>query len=147
MKILILNGPNMNLLGLREPALYGRDTYEDLVALAEKTCREEGLRCVCVQSNHEGVLIDEIQKAREDCGGIVINPAAYSHTSIAMADALRAVALPAVEVHISDVDSREAFRHISYAGKACVQTYKGLGFDGYVQAIRFLKQYLTEGRV
>ena len=107
MKILVLNGPNMNLLGLREPEIYGRETYEDLVSLAEQTCREAGLECICVQSNHEGVLIDEIQKARDGCGGIVINPAGYSHTSIAIADALRAVDLPAVEVHISDPEKRE----------------------------------------
>lgn len=144
MKILILNGPNMNLLGLREPALYGRDTYEDLVALAEKTCREEGLGCVCVQSNHEGVLIDEIQKAREDCDGIVINPAGYSHTSIAMADALRAVGLPAVEVHITDPEQREPFRRVSYTGMACCKTIKGQGIDGYRQAILYLKELLKK---
>ena len=144
MKILILNGPNMNLLGLREPALYGRDTYEDLVALAEKTCREEGLGCVCVQSNHEGVLIDEIQKAWEDCGGIVINPAGYSHTSIAMADALRAVGLPAVEVHITDPEQREPFRRVSYTGMACCKTIKGQGIDGYRQAILYLKELLKK---
>lgn len=102
MKILVLNGPNMNLLGLREPEIYGRETYEDLVSLAEQTCREAGLECICVQSNHEGVLIDEIQKARDGCGGIVLNPAGYSHTSICHSRCPRAVDLPAVEVHISD---------------------------------------------
>lgn len=144
MKILILNGPNMNLLGLREPEIYGRDTYEDLVALAEKTCREEGLACICVQSNHEGVLIDEIQKAREDCDGIVINPAGYSHTSIAMADALRAIDLPAVEVHITDPEQREPFRRVSYTGMACCKTIKGQGIDGYRQAILYLKELLKK---
>ena len=143
MKILILNGPNMNLLGLREPALYGRDTYEDLVALAEKTCREEGLGCVCVQSNHEGVLVDWIQQSFERCDGIVINPAAYTHTSIAILDALKAVGLPAVEVHLSDVQAREPFRRISYAGMACRKTFAGMGFEGYRAAILFLKALLS----
>ena len=114
------------------------------MALAEKTCREEGLGCVCVQSNHEGVLIDEIQKAREDCGGIVINPAGYSHTSIAMADALRAVGLPAVEVHITDPEQREPFRRVSYTGMACCKTIKGQGIDGYRQAILYLKELLKK---
>ena len=143
MKILVLNGPNMNLLGLREPEIYGRETYEDLVSLAEQTCREAGLECICVQSNHEGVLIDEIQKARDGCGGIVINPAGYSHTSIAIADALRAVDLPAVEVHISDPEKREPYRHISYTGMACRKVIKGKGLAGYREAILYLKE-LTE---
>ena len=143
MKILVLNGPNMNLLGLREPEIYGRETYEDLVSLAEQTCREAGLECICVQSNHEGVLIDEIQKARDGCGCIVINPAGYSHTSIAIADALRAVDLPAVEVHISDPEKREPYRHISYTRMACRKVIKGKGLAGYREAILYVKE-LTE---
>ena len=140
MKILVLNGPNMNLLGLREPEIYGRETYEDLVSLAEQTCREAGLECICVQSNHEGVLIDEIQKARGGCGGIVINPAAYTHTSVAILDALKAVQIPAVEVHISQVSAREPFRQLSYAGMYCEKTIQGQGIDGYRQAIDYLVQ-------
>lgn len=144
MKILILNGPNMNLLGLREPEIYGRETYEDLVNLAEKTCREAGLEAVCVQSNHEGALIDEIQRAWGVCGGIVINPAGYTHTSVAIADALRAVDLPAVEVHISDTDAREDYRRVSYTAAACCKVIKGQGLDGYRQAILYLKELLEE---
>ena len=147
MKILVINGPNLNLLGLREPEIYGKKSYADLLALIRGACERENIDVGFFQSNHEGAIVDAIQQAYGAYDGIVINPAAYTHTSVAILDALKAVGLPAVEVHISDVDSREAFRQISYAGKACVQTYKGIGFDGYVQAIRFLKQYLTEGRV
>lgn len=144
MKILILNGPNMNLLGLREPEIYGRETYEDLVRLAEETCREAGLEAVCVQSNHEGVLIDEIQKAWGVCDGIVINPAGYTHTSVAIADALRAVNIPAVEVHISDPDTREEYRRVSYTAAVCRKVIKGQGPDGYRQAILYLKELLEK---
>ena len=139
MKLLVINGPNLNLLGLREPDIYGRQTYADLVRLIEETCKAEGIEVECFQSNHEGAIVDKIQAAYGLFDGLVINPAAYTHTSVAILDALKAVALPAVEVHISDVDSREPFRQVSYAGMACLKTYKGLGFDGYVQAIRFLK--------
>ena len=139
MKLLVINGPNLNLLGLREPDIYGRQTYADLVRLIEDTCAREEIAVECFQSNHEGAIVDKIQAAYGVFDGIVINPAAYTHTSVAILDALKAVALPAVEVHISDVDSREPFRQVSYAGMACLKTYKGLGFDGYVQAIRFLK--------
>ena len=142
MKLLVINGPNLNLLGLREPEIYGRRTYQDLLALLRQTGREEGVEVECFQSNHEGAIVDAIQQAYGVFDGIVINPAAYTHTSIAILDALKAVALPAVEVHISAVSSREPFRQRSYAGMACVRTYQGLGFDGYVQAIRFLKQML-----
>ena len=143
MKLLVLNGPNLNMLGIREPDIYGRKTYADLVRLIETACREEGVEVECFQSNSEGALVDKIQWALGRCDGIVINPAAYTHTSVAILDALKAVALPAVEVHISDVDAREPFRQVSYAGMACVRTYKGLGFDGYVEAIRFLKAHMN----
>lgn len=142
MKLLVINGPNLNLLGLREPEIYGKRTYQDLLSLLRQTGKEEGVEVECFQSNHEGAIVDAIQQAYGVFDGIVINPAAYTHTSIAILDALKAVALPAVEVHISAVSSREPFRQISYAGMACVRTYQGLGFDGYVQAIRFLKQLL-----
>ena len=142
MKLLVINGPNLNLLGLREPEIYGKRTYQDLLSLLRQTGKEEGVEVECFQSNHEGAIVDTIQQAYGVFDGIVINPAAYTHTSVAILDALKAVALPAVEVHISAVSSREPFRQISYAGMACVRTYQGLGFDGYVQAIRFLKQML-----
>lgn len=142
MKLLVINGPNLNLLGLREPEIYGKRTYQDLLSLLRQTGKEEGVEVECFQSNHEGAIVDAIQQAYGGFDGIVINPAAYTHTSIAILDALKAVALPAVEVHISAVSSREPFRQRSYAGMACVRTYQGLGFDGYVQAIRFLKQML-----
>ena len=139
MKILVLNGPNINMLGIREPGVYGSQSYSDLLALIEKTAREEGLEIEHYQSNHEGDLLDKIQWAYGRVDGIVINPAAYTHTSIAILDALKAVSIPAVEVHISDVDSRESFRQISYAGLACIKTIKGHGIEGYREAILFLK--------
>ena len=142
MNILILNGPNLNLLGLREPDIYGKQSYDALVRFCEDACREAGFGCKVFQSNHEGALVDEIQAAYGKYDGIVINPAAYTHTSVAILDALKAVAIPAVEVHLSDVTQREDFRQISYARLACVQTYMGLGFEGYRQAILFLKEYL-----
>ena len=144
MKILIINGPNINMLGLREPGIYGKESYSALLELLERTACEEGIEVEFFQSNHEGCIVDKIQEAYNTFDGIVINSAAYTHTSIAILDALKAVAIPAVEVHISDVKSREDFRQISYAGKACIKTYMGLGFDGYVQAIRFLKEYLNK---
>lgn len=143
MKLLVLNGPNLNLLGIREPDLYGKADYAALVALVEETCAQEGIQVEIFQSNHEGALVDKIQQALGQVDGIVINPAAYTHTSVAILDALKAVQLPAVEVHISDVKRREEFRQISYAGMACVKTYMGLGIQGYGEAIRFLKDYLT----
>ena len=142
MKLFIINGPNLNLLGVREPELYGRQDYASLVKLAEGTCEELGIEVDIYQSNHEGDLVDKIQSAYGVADGIVISPAAYTHTSVAILDALKAVALPAVEVHISDVSRREDFRQISYAGMACVKTYMGLGLEGYRQAILFLKEYL-----
>ena len=144
MKILVINGPNLNLLGQREPNIYGRQDYAALCRLIEETAAQEGLEVECFQSNHEGAIVDKIQAALGVFDGIVINPAAYTHTSVAILDALKAVAIPAVEVHISDVSTREPFRQISYAGMACVKTYMGLGFDGYAEAIRFLKGYLTD---
>ena len=139
MKILVINGPNINMLGIREKNIYGAETYEDLKALLEKTFAEKGVEGEIYQSNHEGDLVDRIQKAYFDgTEGIVINPAAYTHTSVAILDALKAVRLPAVEVHISDVKEREDFRQISYAGKACVKTIMGRGLKGYVDAIAFL---------
>ncbi len=142
MKLLVLNGPNINMLGIREPGIYGKSSFADLLALLEDTARAEGLEIEQYQSNHEGCLVDKIQEAYGKFDGIVINPAAYTHTSVAILDALKAVSIPAVEVHISDVDSRESFRQISYAGLACKKTIKGLGFEGYRQAILFLKDFL-----
>lgn len=130
------------MLGLREPDIYGNQNYTALQQLIRDTCREEEIEVELFQSNHEGAIVDTIQAAYGHFDGIVINPAAYTHTSVAILDALKAVAIPAVEVHISDVSTREAFRQISYAGMACIKTYMGLGFDGYCQAIRYLKQYL-----
>lgn len=144
MKYLILNGPNLNLLGLREPDIYGKQNYAALVSFCEEACRAVGDTCSVFQSNHEGTLVDEIQAAYGNYDGIVINPAAYTHTSVAILDALKAVALPAVEVHLSDVTKREDFRQISYARLACVKTYMGLGFEGYRQAILFLHDYLNK---
>lgn len=140
MKILVINGPNINMLGIREPGIYGKNTFADLLALLERTARDEGLEIEQYQSNHEGDLVDKIQWAYGKIDGIVINPAAYTHTSVAILDALKAVAIPAVEVHISDVDSRESFRQTSYAGLACVKAIKGQGLDGYRQAILYLKE-------
>ena len=144
MKILVLNGPNLNMLGIREPGIYGKQTFADLLALIQHTAQEEELEIEQFQSNHEGDLVDKIQAAYGIFDGIVINPAAYTHTSVAILDALKAVAIPAVEVHISDVDSREPFRKISYAGMACVKTIKGQGFDGYRQAILYLKDNFSK---
>ncbi len=138
MNILILNGPNLNMLGIREPEIYGDRNYAALVQFVQDAAQELGCQVDIRQSNHEGVLVDWIQEAYGRFDGIVINPAAYTHTSVAILDALKAVALPAVEVHLSDVDSREPFRHISYAGMACKKTFKGLGFQGYKEALKFL---------
>lgn len=140
MKILVLNGPNINMLGIREPEIYGKESFASLLALLEEVAREEGLEITQYQSNHEGCLVDEIQAAFGKFQGIVINPAAYTHTSIAILDALKAVGIPAVEVHISDVRQREAFRQISYPGMACVKTIMGKGLEGYREAILFLKE-------
>ena len=138
MKILVINGPNINMLGIREPGIYGTQNFQDLLALLDKTAAEIGVEVEQYQSNHEGCLVDRIQAAYGNTDGIVINPAAYTHTSVAILDALKSVGIPAVEVHISDVDSREDFRQISYAGLACEKTIKGQGIDGYRQAIVYL---------
>lgn len=143
MKFLIINGPNLNMLGTREPDLYGKQDYAALVKLCEDTCAAEGIAVEVFQSNHEGAIVDKIQQAMGEIDGIVINPAAYTHTSVALLDALKAVQIPTVEVHISDVSKREEFRQLSYVRLACVKTFMGLGFDGYRQAILFLKGYLN----
>lgn len=139
MRILVLNGPNINMLGIREPDIYGKATFSDLLSLLEQTAKEEGIEIEQYQSNHEGCLVDKIQDAFGKYDGIVINPAAYTHTSIAILDALKAVAIPAVEVHISDVDAREPFRQRSYTELACCKTIKGHGLEGYREAILHLK--------
>ena len=138
MKILIINGPNLNMLGIREPGIYGKNTFSDLLTLLNDTGKALGVEVEQYQSNHEGDLVDKIQWAYGKIDGIVINPAAYTHTSVAILDALKAVSIPAVEVHISDVDAREPFRQISHAGKACEKTIKGHGFNGYREAMEYL---------
>lgn len=138
MNILVINGPNINMLGIREPDIYGSQSYGELVSLIEKEALSLGVGVSFVQSNHEGVIVDEIQAAYGKFEGIIINPAAYTHTSVAIADAIKAVGIPTVEVHISDPDSREEFRHISYVRAVCVATIKGKGFLGYVEALRRL---------
>ena len=139
MKFLIINGPNLNMLGIREPSIYGRQDFAALLKLCGDTCDEAGIEYETFQSNHEGAIVDRIQEAYGRFDGIVINPAAYTHTSVAILDALKAVSIPAVEVHISQVDAREPFRQVSYAGMACEKTIQGLGIDGYRQAILYLK--------
>ncbi len=143
MKILVINGPNLNMLGIREPGIYGKNTFADLLQLLEDTAKALDIEIEQYQSNHEGDLVDKIQWAYGKVDGIVINPAAYTHTSVAILDALKAVSLPAVEVHISDVDSREPFRQISYAGLACCKTIKGHGLAGYREAIEYLDALLN----
>ena len=138
MKILVINGPNINMLGIREPDIYGKQTYNDLVAKIEHHCNNKGIGIKCYQSNHEGDLVEAIQSAYGVFDGIVINPAAYTHTSIALLDALKSVGIPTVEVHISDPETREDFRHISYVRLACVKTIAGHGTDGYLEGIDFL---------
>ena len=138
MKILVINGPNLNMLGIREPGIYGKSSFSDLLQMLEETADRLKIEIEQFQSNHEGDLVDKIQWAYGNVDGIVINPAAYTHTSVAILDALKAVSIPAVEVHISDVDAREPFRQISYAGLACCKTIKGHGLDGYREAIEYL---------
>ena len=143
MKILVINGPNINMLGIREPGVYGSQSYSELLRLLDQWSDELCIEMEHYQSNHEGCLVDKIQASYGTFDGIVINPAAYTHTSIAILDALKAVAIPAVEVHISDVDARESFRQISYAGLACCKTIKGHGLEGYREAIIYLDQLLN----
>ena len=138
MKILVLNGPNINMVGIREPGIYGKQTFADLLQLLDDTAKELGVELEQFQSNHEGALVDKIQESYGKVDGIVINPAAYTHTSVAILDALKAVSIPAVEVHISDVDAREPFRQISYAGMYCEKTVKGQGLQGYAVDMRYL---------
>ena len=140
MRIMVINGPNINMIGVREPNIYGRQTFADLLALIEQTAQEENLDIQQFQSNHEGAIVDQIQCCFFRADAIVINPGAYTHTSIAILDALKAVAKPAVEVHISDVSQREAFRQISYPGMYCEKTIMGQGLEGYRQAILYLKE-------
>lgn len=144
MRILVINGPNINMLGIREPDVYGKQTYADLLDFVRDAAADAGVEVELFQSNNEGAIVDIIQWALDRFEGIVINPAAYTHTSIAILDALKAVALPAVEVHLSDISAREDFRQISYAGKACVKTIAGKGFEGYREAIDFLKDYIKK---
>jgi len=138
LKILIINGPNINLLGLREPELYGRKNYTALIDFIQAVCADTGVEAECMQSNHEGAIVDAIQAAYGRFDGIVINPAAYTHTSIAILDALKAVGIPAVEVHLTNIRQREAFRQVSYTAQACEKTFAGMGFEGYAEAIRYL---------
>lgn len=139
--ILVLNGPNMNLLGVRQPEIYGRTSYEDLKAMISAEAERLGVAVSFFQSNHEGALVDAIQQAYFDkADGIVINPAAYTHTSVALLDAVKAVGIPTVEVHISDPDAREDFRHVSYIRQACIATIRGHGLEGYLEALRLLAE-------
>lgn len=138
MHILVLNGPNLNMLGIREPEHYGTQTLADLTAMLEAEAEQLGITIECYQSNHEGDLVDKIQAAYGTADGILINPAAYTHTSVALLDAVKAVSLPTVEVHISDPDTRDAFRKISYIRKACIATVKGKGFPGYIEGLHIL---------
>ena len=142
MKILIINGPNLNMLGLREPAVYGDRNYESLCASIRTWCEEAGVEYEIFQSNHEGVIVDKIQEAYGKVDGILINPAAYTHTSVAILDALKAVSIPTVEVHISKVSEREEFRQVSYVSLCAIKTIQGLGFEGYHEGIRYLLGYL-----
>lgn len=142
MKILVINGPNINMLGIREPNIYGKQSYKDLVKFIKASAKAKGLKAVLFQSNSEAAIVTKIQKAFNRFDGIVINPAAYTHTSVAILDALKAVAIPAVEVHISKVSEREAFRQVSYAGMYCFETFAGFGFEGYAKAMDALIEKL-----
>ena len=142
MKIMVINGPNLNMLGIREKNIYGTQTFQDLEKYILDCCREQNVEAELFQSNHEGAIVDKIQQAYENADGIIINPAAYTHTSIAILDALKTVGIPAVEVHLTDINSREDFRKISYAGMACVKSFMGFGFEGYKMAAEYLKEYL-----
>ncbi|SEQ98174.1 type II 3-dehydroquinate dehydratase [Microlunatus flavus] len=145
-RLLLLNGPNLNLLGTREPGIYGSETLADIEALARRTAQAEGLELRAVQSNSEGALVDAVQAAREDCAGVVVNAGAYTHTSVALRDALAAVALPFVEVHVSNVHAREEFRHHSYLAPLASAVIVGAGVQGYAFAVQRLATLLTAGR-
>lgn len=142
MKILVINGPNINMLGIREPDLYGTETYAALIEKTRAYCAEKGIECEFFQSNHEGALVDKIQESYGVFDAIIMNPAAYTHTSVALLDALKAVSIPCVEVHISDVPAREAFRQVSYVRAACFKTITGLGTDGYLRAVDEIEKLL-----
>jgi 3-dehydroquinate dehydratase-2 len=142
MKLLVINGPNLNLLGIREPEIYGSSTYNDLVDFINAACKKNNIQCEIYQSNHEGAIVDKIQSAYKTFDGIVINPAAYTHTSIAIADAIKSVGIPAIEVHISDITKRESFRQFSYTSMVCVKTIMGKGFFGYEEAITVLNNII-----
>ena len=145
MKILVINGPNLNFLGIREPEIYGSKTYKDLCDLIKNHANIEDIDVEIFQSNHEGVIVDKIQQAYYDkVDGIVINPAAYTHTSVAILDALKSVNIPTVEVHISDINEREEFRKHSYISLAAIKQIKGLGFNGYIEAMKYLKAYIKK---
>ena len=146
MKLLVLNGPNLNLLGLREPEIYGRRSWTELERCLREWAAELDVELEIFQSNHEGVLVDKIQEAYGAFDGIVFNPAAYTHTSVALLDALKAVGIPTVEVHLSDPEAREEFRRISYVRAACLKTFSGLGFESYRQGMLYLASYLREER-
>ena len=143
MKLLVLNGPNLNMLGIREPALYGNRSYADLVRFVEETAKDVGVEIEVFQSNHEGMLVDRIQAAMGVFDGLVVNAAAYTHTSVAIHDAPKAVGLPVVEVHLTDPETREPFRHVSYVKPVALATFAGHGFDSYARAIRFLSESLS----
>ncbi|MBQ3378827.1 MAG: type II 3-dehydroquinate dehydratase [Clostridia bacterium] len=144
MKILVINGPNLNMLGVREPEIYGRTTYDDLVGLIKTEADAMGVETEFYQSNHEGALVDEIQRAYGRIDGIVINPGAYTHTSVALLDAVKAVGIPTIEVHISDPDTREEFRRVSFIRAACINTIKGRGLKGYIDALHALCEYIKK---
>ncbi|MBQ7901775.1 MAG: type II 3-dehydroquinate dehydratase [Clostridia bacterium] len=143
MKIMVINGPNLNMLGIREPDIYGSTTYKGLVQMIENHCADRNIEVELYQSNHEGDLVDKIQSTYNTFDGIVINPGAYTHTSVAILDAVKAVQVPTVEVHISEVDKREEFRSISYIRQACVNTICGHGTKGYIEAIDYLIDYIV----
>ena len=145
MKIYVINGPNLNMLGIREPDFYGSETYENLLKIIDEHSKWLEIECICYQSNHEGALVDKIQEAYfEGADGIVINPGAYTHTSIALLDAVKAVQIPTVEVHVSDVNKREKFRQKSYIRAACIKTIRGMGIEGYIDAINYLYEILRK---
>lgn len=144
MKILVINGPNINMIGIREPDIYGKQDYKALIQMIQKKAQEENIEIECFQSNHEGDIVDKIQEAYGVVDGIIINPGAYTHTSVAILDALKAVSIPTVEVHISDVSKRDDFRQISYVRMACIKTIMGLGLNGYIEAVSYLKDYIEK---
>lgn len=144
MKLLIINGPNLNMLGIREPHIYGSATYDDLIRYIKEVCTKNNVECEIYQSNHEGNIVDKIQEAYMTFDAIIINPAAYTHTSIAIADAIKSVNIPTIEVHLSDITKREDFRKNSFTAPVCIKTIMGKGFSGYEDAILFLQDYIKK---